>query len=156
MSGQILDYRNGKNVEPEVIYMVYNDLGSAVTRGDLYFLSYERDADSLGTPARPTLLACATTAIPRKIVVALEDVADRAWGKFMFQGYCPKVKCATTIEIDDYLQGTNASQTAADDGTTQTADSFAISVSDEDAFDDGTDTSGFCEAILFGRETLIG
>lgn len=152
MSGNVPTYRDGKHFEDQdpIIYTVYNDLGSTVSQGDCYFLSYEKDADSLSPSARPTLLACATTAIPRQVVVALEDVADATYGRFMYRGYCPKVKAASTIAIDDYLQGTNASQTAADDGTTQTADSFGIAVTDEDT------VAGFCEAILFGRESLIG
>lgn len=150
MSGNVPTNRDGKHFEDQdpIIYTVYNDLGATVSRGDVYHLSYERDADSLATPARPTLLACATTAIPRQIVVALEDVSDATFGRFMYRGYCPKVKCANTVAIDDYLQGANASQTAADDGTTQTTDSFGIAVT---AY--ATDS---CEAILFGRESLIG
>lgn len=150
MPNQILDYRNGKNVEDVVDYVVYNDLAGAVTEGNVYFLSFEKDADSLSPSERPTLVACATTAVPRKVVVALETFADQVRGRVRFKGYCPKVKCASTIAIDDYLQGANASQTAADDGTSITTDSFGISVSDED------NTAGFCEAILFGREIIIG
>jgi hypothetical protein len=150
MPTQILDYRNGKNVEDIIDYVVYNDLAGTVTLGDVYFLSYEKDADSLSPSERPTLSVCAQTAVPRKVVVALETFADQARGRVRFQGYCPVVKCANTIEIDDYLQGTNTSQTAADDGTTVTTDSFGISVSDEDV------TAGFCEAVLFGQEVIIG
>lgn len=151
MSGRIPNYRGYdiQGLDP-IIFKVYNDLGSAVTKGDVYHLSYEKDADSLSPSARPTLVACATTAVARQTVVALEDVADQAWGLFMYRGFCDKVKCASTIEIDDYLQGANGSQTAADDGTSMTSDSFGIAISDED------DTAGFCEAILFGREVIIG
>ena len=146
----ILDYRNGENVEQEVIYQCYNDLGSAVVAGEMFFLSYEGDADSLSPTARPTLMVPATSAIYRKVVVALEAVADQAWGKFMYAGHCPLVLCASTVAINDYLQGVTATRVAGDDSTTQTIDSFGIAVTDYSA------TTTGCEAILFGEKVNIG
>jgi hypothetical protein len=133
---------------------VYNDLGSAVTNGDVYHLSYERDADSLTVAGRPTLVACATTSVPRQTVVVNNTIlgestiADQAWGYVQIQGYCPKIKVASTVAIDDYLQGANGSQEAADDGTSQTTDSFGIALS---AY-----SSGYAEGLLFGISAIIG
>lgn len=132
----------------------YNDTGAAVTNGDVYFLSFLKDADSLSPSARPTLDAAATTTVYRQVVIVnnapkgLDTIADTAWGYVQIRGYCPKVKAASTVAIDDFLQGTNATQEAADDGTTITADSFGIAVT--------ATASGFCEAILFGERSLIG
>jgi len=136
---------------------VYNDLGAAVSNGDVYFLDWKRDAYSQSPAVRPTLVACATTAVPRQIVVVnnvpegKETIADAAFGYVQIQGYCPKVKCAATVAAEDFLQGANGSQEAADDGTTQTADSFAIAVT---AVDDPA--TGYCSAFMFGTTALIG
>jgi hypothetical protein len=135
---------------------VYNDLGSAVTNGDVYFLDWHRDADSRTVATYPTLVACATTAVQRQVVVVnnaplgLTTIADAAFGYVQVAGYCPKVKCASTVAIADFLEAVNASQQAADDGTTQTADSFAIADTDEDT------VAGFCAAMMFGTTALIG
>ena len=135
---------------------VYNDIGAAVTNGDCYFLDFVRDVDSMTVAARPTLEAMATSAVYRQIVVVNNaqlgktTIADTEWGYVQIRGYCPKVKCGSTIAIDDFLQGANASSTAADDGTTITIDSFGIAITDEDT------VAGFCEAILFGVRTNIG
>jgi hypothetical protein len=146
------DYRNGKNVgEEEIKYDAYNDTGAKISAGDLFFLSYLRDADSLNTPARPTLDAVTSGGgVYRKVVVALEDIADATWGVFQYKGYCPKIKCAAGVATDHFLQGTTASTQAADDGTTQTVDSFAVTVEAVSA----TET-GFVGAILFGERVLF-
>lgn len=136
---------------------VYNDLGATVNNGDVYFLDWKRDADSLSPAVRPTLVACATSAVQRQVVVVnnvqlgKESIADQAFGYVQLRGYCPKVKCAATIAVDDFLQGANGSQAAADDGTTQTADSFGIAVT---AVDDPA--TGYCSAVMFGTTALIG
>lgn len=159
MGQNISDYQGGNNIDmigadfPQLI-KVYNDLGAAVTNGDVYFLDWVKDADSLSPSARPTLVAAATSAVQRQVVVVdnapegKTTIADAAFGWVRTRGYCSKIKCASTVAIDDYLQGTNATQEAADDGTTQTADSFAIATT---AY-----ASGFCEGILFGTTALIG
>jgi hypothetical protein len=174
-NGAISGYEGGLGVYDlveqgfEQYIKVYNDLGAAVSNGDVYFLDWSKDADSLSPSARPTLVACATSAVPRQVVVvnniipnnlpvagsvptnSSTGIADTMWGYVQLRGYCPKIKCAATIAIDDFLQGANASQTAADDGTTQTADSFAIAVS---AVDDPA--TGYCAGVMFGTTALIG
>ena len=129
---------------------VYNDLGAAVAEGDVYFLDWKRDADSLAVAARPTLVACATSAVARQVVVVTEAIADKAWGTVQWRGHCKKVAAASTTAVDDYLQGVNASAVSGDDGTSQTADSFGIAITDEDT------VAGFCEAVLFGTLATIG
>jgi hypothetical protein len=135
---------------------VYNDIGAAVTNGDCYFLDFVRDADSMTVAARPTMEATATSAVYRQIVVVNNmplgktTIADKEWGYVQIRGYCPKVSTVTASDIDRFLQGTNASTLAADDGTTITTDSFGICLTNED------DVAGFVEAILFGVRTIIG
>lgn len=135
---------------------VYNDTGSAVTNGDVYFLSYEKDADSLSPSARPTLEAMATTSVYRQIVVVnnvllgATTIADQAWGYVQIAGYCPDVNTdVTSVAIDRYLQGKNSAATAADDGTTITTDSFAITVG-------AIFSTSHIAALLFGERTIIG
>ena len=150
MSGHIENYvPYDVNGMTPIVIKVYNDLAGTVAKGDCYFLSYERDADSLATAGRPTLLAMATSAIPRQIVVALEDITDQTWGTVMFRGYCDKIAVASGVNaIDRYFQGANAAQIAADDGTSMTTDSFGIAMT---AY-----ASGFCTGYLFGRMVIIG
>ena len=135
---------------------VYNDTGAAITNGDVYFLSWLKDADSLSPSARPTLDALATTAIYRQVCVVdnqpngLTTIADAAWGYVTTRGYCPYINTdVTTVAIDRFLQGKNATATAADDGTTITTDSFAITVG-------AIFSTSHIAGILFGDRTLIG
>jgi hypothetical protein len=135
---------------------VYNDIGSAITNGDCYFLSWLKDADSLSPSARPTLDAMATTAVYRQIVVVnnhilgKSTIADTEWGYVQKSGYCPDVNTnVTNVAIDRFLQGLNAAATAADDGTSYTSDSFAITVS-------AIFSTSHIAATLFGVRTIIG
>jgi len=155
----ITDYQGGTNIDmigaDFIQYIkVYNDIGAAVTNGDVYFLDWHRDADSLATPAYPTLVACATSAVQRQVVVvnnaplSKDTIADAAFGYVQIRGFCPKIATASGVAIADYLEAVNATAVSADDGTTQTADSFAIATT---AY-----ASGFCEGILFGTTSLIG
>jgi len=134
---------------------VYNDLGSAVNNGDVYFLDFKRDADSRAVPAYPTLEATATSAVYRQVVVVdnsplgLTSIADADFGYVQVAGYCAKVAVAAGVNAADrFIQGANASAVGADDGTSITTDSFATSVT---AYD-----SGYCTAMLFGQRSLIG
>jgi hypothetical protein len=156
-TGNSTGYPDGKSIEHlftegKHFIKVYNDIGSTLTNGDVYFLSYLTDADSLGVT--PTLDACATTAVLRKVAVVnnspfgLATIADATWGWVQVGGYCSKIACVNTIAAEDFLQGANASAIAADDGTTITADSFGIA---KTAY-----ASGFCEGHLFDERTSIG
>lgn len=156
---EITDYQGGSNIDMlgadfKQHIKVYNDLGAAVNNGDVYFLDWKRDADSLATAARPTLVACATTAVQRQVVIVensplgKDSIADQALGYVQIRGYCPKIATAATVAIDDYLEAVNATAVSADDGTTQTADSFAIATT--------AVASGYCEGILFGTLATIG
>lgn len=149
-----LDIISGGN--GEIFYKVYNDLGAAVTNGDVYFLDWQKDADSLSPSARPTLVLPATSSVYRQVVVVnnallnSDTIADASWGYVQYRGYCPKVAAASTTAIDDYLQGTNGTAVSSDDGTSQTTDSFGIAITDEDT------VAGFVEAMLFGQPVTIG
>jgi len=151
MSGHVENYQ-GYDYEglAPIVMKIYNDLGSTISKGGVYFLDHAKDADSLSPSARPTVVLPATVAFGREVVVALEDIADQTYGLFMKRGYCPVVLCASTIAAEDYLQGANASATAADDGTAQTADSFGIATT---AYAAATTS---CEAYLFGTPATIG
>ena len=157
----VTNYRNATGIMPEfsdsdgnTYVYVYNDTGAAISNGDVYMLGYAADADSLSPSAFNTLDACATTAIYRQMVVVNNlplgktTIADQEYGYVQKKGYIPKVKVAATIAIGDYIQGANASQEAADDGTTITTDSFGVAVT--------AVASNYCEAILFGERSLIG
>lgn len=134
---------------------VWNDIGSTINDGDVYFLAWVKPSDSTNVP---TLDACATTAIYRQVAVVangefgdVASIADDTWGWVQVEGYCTKIKCAATIAVGDFLQGVNASVEAGDDGTTLTADSFGIAVTAV-----GDPASGYCSGILFGTRATIG
>jgi hypothetical protein len=150
MSGHVENYQ-GYAVEGfgPIVLKIYNDLGSAISKGGVYFLSYEKDADSLSPSARTTVVLPATSSVYRQVVVALDDIADAAYGLFMYRGDCPTVLCAATIVAEDYLKAANASATSAEDGTTQTASAFGIAKS---AYVAATTS---CEAYLFGLPATV-
>ena len=148
------DYLGSNQAQaPTQRVLVFNDTGAAVNNGDVFFLSW---IGGSGASERPRIVACATSAVPRQIVVVDQSgagktsIGDDEWGYVTIAGYCKKVACAATVAPNDFLQGVNGTAVSADDGTAQTADSFAIAVTDEDA------TPGFCEAILFGEPVTIG
>ena len=163
MSYGVQNYQGGTNVLGEVIRVgseeyikVYNDTGAAIADGDIYWLSFLKDADSLSPSARPTLdaVTSATAAYgntPRLFCVVANGrfgsgaatIADQAWGFVQTKGYCPTVKTTGTVTAEDYIQGTTASQAATTDGTTITVDSFGVAVT--------TAASNLCEAVLFGH-----
>ena len=154
MSGHLENYRGTdiNGLDPIVI-KVYNDLAGTVTRGDVYCLSYERDADSAAIPWRPTLVVFADSdTIKRQIVVALEDIADQKWGLVMYRGYCPKIAAASGVDaIDHYLEGITLAPGVASvnvhSTTTHVVESFGIATT---AY-----AAGFCEGYLFGIPCLI-
>jgi len=157
MNGEIPGYASNKVhahlwSEGRHFIKFWNDLGATANDGDVYFLDWVKPSDSTNVP---TLAACATSAVLRQVAVVANaefgdaaTVADDTWGWAQLEGYCRKVKVAATIAIGDFVQGANASQEAADDGTTQTADSFGIAVT--------AVASNYCEAILFGNYVSIG
>ena len=160
-TGSVEGYRGALGAYPVIrngfdkFILVYNDTGAAVTNGDLYHISYEKDADSLSPSARPTLTACATTSVYQHIGVVnnsplgASTIADQAWGYVQVRGYCPDVKCTTATQaIDTYIQGTNGTQAATNDGSSRTTDSFAIMLAAAVA------NHGPC--LMFGDTCIIG
>jgi hypothetical protein len=141
----------------EKFIKVYNDTAGTISNGAVYFLSWLKDADSLSPSARPTLDALATSAIYRQVVVVNNTlnsgagtILDANWGFVQVRGYCPDVNTdVTSVAIDRFLQGKNATATAADDGTAYTIDSFAITVG-------AIFSTSHIEATLFGQPTNIG
>jgi len=132
---------------------VYNDTGGTATNGDVYFLSFEKDADSLSPSARPTLESLATSSVYRDIVVVNDtrgSIADQDWGLVQIRGYCPAVKVDPSgLAAESFLQGIDSSVTAGDDGAAITTDSFAIAVG-------AVFSTSFIPAVLFGERVLIG
>lgn len=159
----VADYQGATGSGGEVIRVgfeeyirYYNDTAATVTDGDVFFLSWLKDADSLSPSARPTLDALATTAIYRQVVVAANHirgastVLDTTWGYVQKMGQCADVNTdVTSVAIDRFLQGKNATATAADDGTAYTTDSFAITTT-------AIFSTSHIGAMLFGIQTLIG
>ena len=157
------DYQGAKGTGGELVSVgfekyikVYNDIAATITNGDVYFLSWLKDADSLSPSARPTLDALATSAIYREIVVVNNklmgktNILDTEWGFVQKSGYCADVNTnVTSVAIDRFLQGLNATATSADDGTAYTTDSFAITVG-------AIFSTSHIEAVLFGERTIIG
>jgi hypothetical protein len=133
---------------------IYNDKAGTLTNGDVYFLSFIRDIDSMTVAARPTLDAVAqSAAIYRQIVVVNNaplgkaTIADTEWGYVQVRGYCPKIAVVSTIAIDDFLMGDAGTAIAEEAGTTITTNSFGIAIT---AY-----AAGFCEGILFGDRVLV-
>ena len=141
----------------EVYVKVYNDTGAAVNNGDVFILSYEKDADSLSPSARPTLTAVpASSAIYQHVCVVnntkkgQSTIADGEWGWVQIAGYCPDVNtdAAGDIAADRYVEALYSTATATDEGTARTVYAFAILIGD--AFN----TSHFA-AFLFGDRVLV-
>ena len=135
--------------------LVYNDLGAAVTNGDCYHISYEKDADSLSPSGRPTLVAMATSSVYQHVGVVENSplvkttIADGEWGYVKVRGYCPTIKCTTATQaIDTYIQGTNGTQAASNDGSSRTTDSIGIMLA--------AAVSNYGPCILFGDPAIIG
>lgn len=136
--------------------LVYNDRAATVTNGDVFFLSFLKDADSASPSYRPTLDTPATSAIYRQVVVAnnfpdgKSNFLDTEWGWVQIAGYCPDVNTDTTsVAIDRFLQGKNTAIVAADDGTAYTIDSFGITAT-------AVFSTSHTGAVLFGTRTNIG
>jgi hypothetical protein len=154
-------YRNGLGVidwlpgaDGELFVKVYNDRAAALTNGDVYFLSYLSDIDSLTVVGRPTLDPCATSAVYRQVVVVNNaplnkaTIADAEWGYVQVRGYCPKVAVASDVDtIDYYIQAADGTAIAVKDSS-MSNDSFAIATS--------VYSAGFCKAVLFGERSTIG
>jgi hypothetical protein len=159
-------YENGLGVidwlpgsDGELFVKIYNDRGAALTNGDVYFLSYLSDADSLTVTGRPTLDPCATTAVYRQVVIVnnaplnLATIADATWGYVQVRGYCPKVAVTSGVDTaEQYIQGADGTAIAvvesAGSGTTLSNDTFGIAITAYSA--------GFCTATLFGERSTIG
>jgi hypothetical protein len=138
----------------ELYLKVFNDIGSALTNGDVYFLSWAKDT-TVGT-YRPTLDACATSATVFRQVVVVNNaplraatIADDAWGYVQVRGYCPVIAVTASVSAGElYLQAVTGTAIAATDGASVTNDSFGIAVT---AY-----ATGFCTGILFGTKSGIG
>ncbi len=147
---------------------IYNDTGAALNVGEVVLLDFFKDADSLSPSARPTVATPATSAIyrqygvvnnivPNNLPVAgsvptnsSTAIADTTWGYIQLRGYCPKIK-GTGITAEHLFQGTNASLSASDDGTSYTTDSIGLAFTA-----DGDPAVGYFSGVLFGERTLIG
>lgn len=137
--------------------LAYNDQAATITNGDVYFLSFLPDADSASPAYRPTLdIPATTTTIYRQVVVAnnfplgKSTILDTEWGYVQISGYCPSVNTdVTSVAIDRFLQGKNAAVLAADDGTSYTTDSFAITAT-------AIFSTSYIGAVLFGDRSIIG
>jgi hypothetical protein len=136
---------------------VYNDIGAAVTNGDVYVLSYEKDADSLSPSARPTLTAVpASSAIYQHIAVVnnamngKDTIADGEWGWVQTAGHCPDVNsdAAGSIAVDRYVEAKKSTAVVIDSGTARTVYTFAILTS-------AVFSTTHFEAFLFGDRALV-
>jgi len=124
---------------------VYNGTGAAVNNGKVYILSFDATyGATISTPA--------TSSVPQHVVVidnselGQSSIAAGAYGYAVYRGYAT-VACANTIAAGDFLGAANASTTAADAGTSRTANSFGIALT---AY-----SGGSCTAILFGDTVTI-
>jgi hypothetical protein len=129
--------------------LIFNDIGSAITNGDVYRLD---TADSSGGNY-PTLVLPATeaTLISRICVVAngilnKTTIAEGEWGYVQTKGYCPVIKCDSSVADEEYLEVLNATSTAIDSGAFND-EAFAQAKS--------AAASGFCTGHLFGRESVV-
>jgi len=160
--GEVSDYQGAEGMTDvivegfDVYIKVYNDTGAAVTNGDVFFLGFAVDADSLDPSTYFTLDALATSAIYRQIVVVNNrilgkaTIGDTEWGYVQVRGYCPDVSItAASVAKSRYLQGKNATATLEDDGTTITTDSCAVAVG-------AVFSTTHVPALLFGYRTIIG
>jgi hypothetical protein len=159
--GEVQDYQGALGAidmvgaSHDIFSKIYNDTGAAITNGAVYWLSYEKDADSLTVSARPTLdVPASAGGVYRQVVVVNNGplgkttIADADWGYVQIKGFCPDVACAGAVAIDHFLQCTDSAATATDDGASITVDSFGITVSA--AFN-----TTHNKAVLFGETCLF-
>lgn len=141
----------------DLFVKVYNDTGAAVTNGDVFILSYEKDADSLSPSARPTLTAVpASSAIYQHIAVVNNarkgktTIADQEWGWVQIRGYCPALNtdAAGSIAADRYVEAKKSTAVATDSGTARTVYTFAVLIGD-------VYSTTYFAAFLFGDRALI-
>lgn len=136
--------------------LVYNDQAGTITNGDVYFLSFLKDADSASPSYRPTLDVPATTAIYRQVVVVNNfilgktTILDTEWGFVQIGGYCPDINTSGgSVAIDEMVQGSNGLVTAVDDSAAYTTDSFGILAT-------AVFSTTHFGVVLFGTRSLIG
>lgn len=104
--------------------LLYNATGGACVAGAVYMVNYDGDEET-----NPSVIAEVAGTANREMVVATAATASTAWGWFVYAGYVDAmVEGTTDVAKDDYLKIVEATDADAfiKDGTTLTADSFAI------------------------------
>lgn len=158
-ANQSNDYEGGKSLEVlrtadgSIFYKIYNDSASALSNGASYFLSFIPTSTA---GAYPTVAACASAAVAQKVVVVNNAQSGKttipaySWGYVQYRGYCPKVLCTANLAAKEFIQAADGVAVAVDDGTSVTADSFAILLTTT------ASAVAYTDAMLLGRESLIG
>ena len=109
--------------QPQWLIKLFNDLGSAAVVGRPYVISFDgADLDQI-----PKAITPATIAADQYVVVAVEAVADQAWGWYCCAGWVDALVDGGTNDVTagDYLKVANAGTSFVDDGTARTTDTCA-------------------------------
>ena len=122
---------------------LFNDSGAAAVKGQPYLLMHDGDEEE---NLKAITVASTAAGVPALIVVAMEAVADQAWGWYCWRGTLDAMVDgdATDVAVDDYLQVANAGTAFTDNTTTRTAQSAAI------AMEANTGAAALKKIYLFG------
>lgn len=133
---------------------LFNDTGGAAVLGRPYVIRYKGGGEK---PLCIAALAASPADTPEEICVAIEAVANNAWGYFAVEGYVEAlVEGTTDCTAGDYLSADVnivANGAFKEDTTTRTKNSFAMYM---DPTDETTNGSATLRLIrLFGEHAEI-
>jgi len=145
-----LEYNLPKGRGTAVI--LYNGTGSAIAKGDVMEIDYNSSTEGQEVQA----IACATsTSIFRRVVVALEVVANGSRGRFCKKGICDAyVYDASTLAAGRHLEVLNGNNEFKDaGGTSRVIESAAVLREAYTASDQGA--NALKSVYLIGEEQSI-
>lgn len=111
--------------------VLYNDTGSAVTKGDVLKIGYSTTASEILAGKLLQAQAVATNAVAiERIVIALEDMAIAAIGYFALEGRVEEcnIEGTAAVTIGQSLKAVNGADHFVLDHATPTAKQAAIAI----------------------------
>lgn len=116
-------------------------------KGEVLVESFDGDS-----ALNPKAVSATTSTVRKQTVVATKNQGATAGFQFcVVQGYCKAlVNGSTSVAKGDFLEVTNGADNAVKDGTTQTANSFAIACEAQTA---GSDT--LTDVYLLGQNSVV-
>jgi hypothetical protein len=119
------EYQGAETREPQVQMRLFNDAGEAAVVGGVYLIVPTGVEEE-----NPKVIdVAADTVVAHRVAVAIEAVADQAWGWFAVGGYVDAlVEGTTDVAVGDFLKTTAATSATAffKDATARSVKSFAV------------------------------